>query len=113
MATLYSDHPSFIQTKAAFDEMRASFKPQFETQYFIPLFTFIERGLASSVVDPWSAISYSLYNPTNPKIVFRPFSPTVLFTAAIMTPSHRPLSNIANAFAEELREEIRRISVID
>lgn len=110
MATLFADHLSFSQTKAAFDEMRASFKPRFETQYFIPLLTFVERGLAYAVVDPWTVESYKLYHSGEPRVVFRPFRPTVLFTAAIMSPAHKPLSNIASAFADELRKEIRRIS---
>ncbi len=112
MATLFADHPSYIQTKAAFDEMRVTFTQRFETQYFIPLLTFVERGLAYAVVDPWSAESYNIYHPTDPCVVFRPFRPTVLFTAAIMTPAHKPLSNIASAFAEAFRKEIRRISEV-
>jgi DNA-binding transcriptional LysR family regulator len=110
MATLFADHPSFTQTKAAFDEMRVTFKQRFETQYFIPLLTFVERGLAYAVVDPWSAESYKIYHGGEPRVVFRPFLPRVMFSAAIMTPAHKPLSKIASTFAEEFRKEILRIS---
>lgn len=109
MAALYPNHPSFIQTKAGFEEMRAAFKPRFETQYFIPLFTYVERGLAYAIVDPWSAESYKIHHPLEPGLVFRPFRPTVAYTAAIMTPAHKQLSNIASAFTDRLRREIRQI----
>jgi DNA-binding transcriptional LysR family regulator len=110
MAALYADHPTFAQTKAAFEEMGAVFNPCFETQYFIPLFTFVERGLAYSIVDPLSAESYRIYRGDDQKLVFRPFRPKVYLVASIMTPAHRPLSNLARAFTAALRAEIRRIN---
>lgn len=110
MATLYTDHSSYAQTKAAFEEMAASFNRRFETQYFIPLFTYVERGLAYAVVDLLSAESYRLYRrDEDRKVVFRPFRPAIHLAASIMTPAHRPLSNLAGAFAAELRGEIQRI----
>jgi len=109
MAALYADHPTFAQTKAAFEEAGAAFNMCFETQYFIPLFTFIERGLAYSVVDPLSAESYMIYRAADQRLVFRPFSPKIFLVASIMTPAHRPLSNLAQAFTATLRDELRRI----
>lgn len=109
MATLYPDHPTYSQTKSAFEEMGAALNICFETQYFIPLFTFIERGLAYSVVDPLSAESYRIYRAADQRVVFRPFSPKVYLVASIMTPAHRSLSNLAQAFTAALRNEIRRI----
>ena len=109
MAALYVGHPSYFQTKAGFDEMGARFNHCFETQYFIPLFTFVERRLAYSVVDPLSAEGYRIYRGDKQTIVFRRFRPKVFFSASIMTPVHRPLSNLAHAFTATLRNEIRGI----
>ena len=111
LATLYTDHSSYAQTKAAFEAMGASFNRRFETQYFIPLFTYVERGLAYAVADPLSVESYRLYRREEVrKIVFRPFRPAVHLAASILTPAHRPLSNLAKAFTAELRGEIRRVT---
>ncbi len=109
MATLYPDHPTFTQTEAAFAEMGARLNGRFETVYFIPMFTYVERGLAYAVVDPLSAESYKQFNGGEPRIVFRPFRPAVRSVASIMTPAHRPLSNLALAFHALLRDEVRRI----
>lgn len=111
MATLYTDHPTFAQTKAAFAAMGAEFNASFETQYFIPLLTFVERALAYAVIDPLSAESYRLYRQAERSVVFRPFSPKVYFLASIITPAHRPLSNLAQAFTASLKQEIRRIKL--
>ena len=109
MATLYEDHPNFIQTKAAFAKMDAVFNPRFEAQYFIPLLTYVERGLAYAIADPMAAKSYGLYKGADAAIVFRPFAPAVYLVSSIMTPNHKPPSNLARAFIAELRAELRRI----
>ena len=109
MATLYTDHSTFTQTKRAFDEMGARFNMRFEAQYFIPLFTFVEQGLAYSIVDPLSAESYRIYRSSNGCLVFRPFLPAVYLVSSIMTPSHRPPSNLARAFTTAMKNELLRI----
>ncbi len=109
MATLYADHPTFTHTEAAFAEMGAQLNVRFETVYFIPMFTYIERGLAYAVVDPLSVESYKISSGGRPSIVFRPFRPAIPLIASIMTPAHRQLSNLAKAFHALLRDDVRRI----
>ena len=109
MATLHAEHPTFTHTEAAFAEMGARLNVRFVTVYFIPMFTYIERGLAYAVVDPMSAESYNLFSGGAPRIVFRPFRPTIHLIASIMTPKHRPLSNLAQSFHALLRDEVHRI----
>ncbi len=109
MAILHADHPAFTQTKAAFDEMGAGLVWRFESVYFIPMFTYVERGLAYAVVDPLSAESYKRFCGGEPRIVFRPFRPVVRLVASIMTPAHRPLSNLAQSFRKLLSNEVHRI----
>ena len=72
--------------------------------------TFVERGLAYSVVDPLSAESYKLYRKDERRIVFRPFRPVIYLVASIMTPAQRLLSNLANAFTAKLQSEIKQLA---
>ena len=110
MATLFTDHPTYGQTLRAFEESGAVLNTRFETQFFMPMFTFIENGLAYSVVDPLSAEGYRIYRGDDCRVVFRPFRPKVRLMASIMTPpAHRSLSNLAQAFTAALRNEIRRV----
>jgi len=106
LATLYNDHPSCKQLMAIFQQQELTFNRRFETQYFIPLLTFVEQNLAYAVVDPLSAASYRLYRGKDEHIVFRPFKPNVEFAASLITPSHRPLSSVANAFVDFLAAEL-------
>lgn len=73
------------------------------------MFTYVEHGLAYSVVDPLSVESYKMFNSGEPGIVFRPFRPAIPLIASIITPAHRPLSNLAKAFHALLRDEVHRI----
>jgi len=107
--TLHAEHPTFTHTETAFAEMGARLNVRFVTVYFIPMFTYIERGLAYAVVDPMSAESYKPFSGGKSRIVFRPFRPTVHLIASIMTPKHRPLSKLAQSFHVLLRDEVHRI----
>ncbi len=109
IATLYEEHPNFTQTKAAFAEMDAVFNPRFEAQYFIPLLTYVERGLAYAIADPMAARSYQLYKGSQGKIVFRPFRPTVYLVSSIMVPNHKPASNLVRTFITQLKSELHRL----
>ena len=110
IAALQTEHESYIRTEAAFREAGCDFNLRFQTQYFIPLFTFVEAGQAYSIVDPLSAEAYKIYRKDNAQLTFRPFRPTISFLVSIMTPAHRPLSNLAKAFSQALHDEVRRIN---
>ena len=109
MAALYEDHSTRLQTEAVFANAKATLNICFQAQYFIPLLTFIERGRACAVIDSLSAISYQLYRPDNPQIVFKPFSPSIELDTAIMVPSHRPASMLATEFRELIRNRLQAI----
>lgn len=104
MATLFEEHPTYLQTKAAFAEMDSEFNTMFEAQYFIPLYTFIERGLAYAVIDRLSAESYRLKSGQGKgEIIFRPFVPKVRLMTLVLSPQHTPLSLLAQQFLEQFK----------
>lgn len=110
MATLFEEHPTYLQTKAAFAEMHAEFNRMFEAQYFIPLFTFIERGLAYAVIDQLSAESYQLKSAQGKGgIVFRPFTPKVKMVTLVLSPQHTPQSLLAQQFLKEFKDLLSAI----
>ena len=109
MAGLHSDNETYAQTERVFRDAGCRFDLRFQTQYFIPLFTFIEAGQAYSVVDPLSARSYRIYRQDGAQLAFKPFRPTVSLTLSFMTPAHRSLSNLAKAFSLAVRDELQKI----
>jgi len=109
MAVPDRSHPIHTHIRQAFDKAGAKFDFRFESQFFLPSITYVERGLACAIVDPFSAESYHLYKEGPHQIVFRPFEPAVKIAISIMSPAHRPLSNIAQAFLQKLTSESIRL----
>ena len=109
MALPEQNHPIHAQIRTAFNSAGASLDIRFKSLTFLTMFTFIERGLACAIIDPISAESYHLYKRDPHPIVFRPFKPVVKILTSIMSPTHRPLSNVAQAFHHNLITETNRI----
>jgi DNA-binding transcriptional LysR family regulator len=108
LAALFPGHVTFRLTSQTFAQAGVPFQPRFETQYFYPLLSFVEAGLACAVIDQLTAESYRMGNPESPQVVFRPFAPVVPFSVAIVSPKHRPLSRISQDFTTRLKEELQR-----
>nr|WP_268807703.1 LysR family transcriptional regulator [Candidatus Halocynthiibacter alkanivorans] len=105
LAVADRSHPIHTHIQSAFDKVGAKTNFRFESQYFLSSFTYVERGLACAIVDPFSAQSYKLYSGDANQIVFRPFEPAVEINITIMSPAHRPLSNVAQASVALLTAE--------
>ena len=109
LATLADTHYVFKQTKEIFEQQGLTMNRRFETQYFVPQLTFVEQGLACAIVDPLAVKTYSLYRKEQKNIKFLPFFPDVYFSVSIITPSHRPLSMLANTFISYLKNELQQL----
>jgi hypothetical protein len=106
MASLFAEHFTHRETVKAFEAAGASFRQRFELRAFVPGFAFVEQGLAYCICDPISAASYRIYRGDQGSIVFRPFEPAILYPFAILTPSYKPRSLLADEFCESLKSQI-------
>ena len=111
MASLFAEHFTFQQTLKAFEAAGARFRQRFELRAFVPGCAFVEQGLAYCVCDPISAASYGIYRGARASIVFRPFRPAIAYPFAILSPSYKPRSLLADEFCGSLKEKI--LSLID
>lgn len=109
MAALYDDHSTRKQTEDAFDAAGVAFNLRFETQYFIPLLTYVEHGLACAVLDPLTVESYRGYRGENATVVFRPFAEDVFLDTNLLTPRHHKRSHLSQAFTEGLKLHLNSI----
>ncbi len=106
LAVLNKEHFSAYGTERIFNEWGAEYFPRFETSIFLPALTYVELGLAYAIVDPITAASYPLYRKSDATLSFRQFEPALTFNYTILTPAHRPLSKMADAFRERLLEDV-------
>jgi len=94
LAILYQDHLTTTHIEETFKDMVANLNVCFRAQFFIPLLSFVERGLAYAIVDPLSADSFERYCFTGKSVVFNPFFPEIYLVTSIMTPAHKPNSHL-------------------
>lgn len=109
MGALYEDHATYLETSRAFSKRGCSLNVRFRAQYFLPILTYVERGLAYAIVDPIAAESYKIYSGSNNKLTFLPFKPSVTFELAMMLPALRPASTITQHFADYLTDRFRSV----
>ncbi len=93
------------ELRALFEAEGLSFQVRFETQNAASQYVFIEEGLACAVMSPLSARDYQTTCAGPERIAFVPFRPRLPYPIAILTPAHRPLSRLARAFVELLKED--------
>jgi len=110
LAMLSETHSSHQQIQRIFSEHGVKMNCRFETQYFIPQLVFVEHGLACAIIDPITMNSYRTGSKEYNRIAFRPFVPSITFSISVITPSHRPLSTLANHFVQYLKQELQRLN---
>ncbi|KIC17155.1 MULTISPECIES: LysR family transcriptional regulator [unclassified Leisingera] len=109
MGALQPDHSTHQATAQAFVQADADFNLRYDAEYFLPLFHFVAAGQACAVVDVLSAESYRRSNAGDERIRFLPFEPAIPFGYSILTPSERPLSQLAASFTAAWQEHVAEI----
>jgi len=88
-----------------FDKEGRQLNIRFEVQNAASQYAFVEEGLACSIMSLLSAQNYRMTRRHNDRIEFIPFSPKIDYPFAILTPAHKPLSHLARAFVDVLKNE--------
>lgn len=113
MALLFPEHRTHRDSLATFVAERCRLNLRFVTQYFIPLLTYVERGMAHSIVDPLTKEAHRLYRGDSNRIAFRRFEPAIEFSIAVLMPKYKPASLLALAFSELLAQEFTRLGAVE
>ena len=109
LATLQEEHPNLLATRRVFEMQGAKFNARFELRNFQPALKLVEKGLCYSICDPMTADSYLEYKTMESELTFRPFTPDVILSVGILTPSQRPASLLTSAFIKILHQHLLEI----
>ncbi len=113
MGILFDDHASHQQIKDAFNQSQLTLNTVFSTQYFLPLLTYVEQDLACAIVDPLTAKSYTKSRSVGDrKIVFKPLVSPIMFELAIIRPSQRPASLLADNFYGFMHARLKQLQAV-
>ncbi|WP_298850335.1 LysR family transcriptional regulator [uncultured Ruegeria sp.] len=95
MGGLYDTHPFQKKVQRAFQMVSATYTPNVTCQYFLPLIPFVGSGQCCTIVDPLTVVTERKLNMSNGRVVFLPFKGPLRYEYAILSPSHRPPSQLA------------------
>lgn len=106
LAVLFAEHPTYRQTVKAFDMAGCRFEPMFELQTFLPGMRFVGAGLCYMICDMITAHSHLAGLAAGSGVVVRPFRPRIGSRVSVLTPAHRPGSQLSEAFCDMLRARV-------
>lgn len=109
MASFLPSHFIRRRLHEIFEKDGHQLRVRFETQNAASQFAFIEEGLACAIMSPLSSQNYKQIQQNSERIVFIPFEPEVVYRIAVLTPAHNPISQLAQAFVDLLKEEVKCI----
>ena len=92
--------------RVAFEEAGVPLNPKFEMQNGAAQYEIIGVGAEFGFFSPLNAWIYRRLWPKSQRLAFRRFVPEVSYQFSIITPTRRPLSQVATAFAEKLERDV-------
>jgi len=92
--------------RVAFDEAGVPLNPKFEMQNGAAQIEIIGVGAGFGVFSSLNAWNHRRLWPESQRLAFRRFVPEVSYQFSIITPTRRPLSQVATAFAEKLERDV-------
>ncbi len=112
MASLHVDLPFTKNTQKVFDDAGVKFNRRYSTQYFLPILEAVASGQVCAIVDKYTAQSYAIMQKkyTHKDVVFKPFLPNVDYRCSVITPVHRPASQMSLAFVSAWKEYMLQIA---
>ncbi len=95
IGVLQASHAHHRRTLAAFERAGAGYRTFVESQTFAPLLQFVRAGHCVSIVDPLTLLRDAQMNGSPGDVIFKPLSDTIRYDYAVLSPNHRPLSQLA------------------
>jgi len=108
-ATFLRDHYIARQLSEIFADCGARLNVQFEVQNAAAQYPLVSEGAAFGLLSPLNAWIFRNMQQNPDAIRFIPMVPAIPYRFAILTPSYRTLSRLAQAFVGELRGALREI----
>ncbi len=109
IGVLQSNHAHHKKTLEAFERAGAGYRKLVESQTFLPLLQFVRSGHCVAIVDPLTVVSEGAMNAGSGGIVFKPLRQDIRYDYAMLTPKHRPLSQLAVSVRTAWVDELMRL----
>ena len=105
-ASFLPEHFIARRMRELFNDAGKSFNPRFEVQNAAAQSILVAENLSYAVFSPLSAWIYKEMDLGTDAIEFIAIEPAVRYRVAILTPAHRTLSRLAQAFVKEMHRQL-------
>lgn len=106
MGGLQPGHMHQKRTLAQFAEKGAAYRKVIESQTFMPLLQFVRKGGCFALVDPLSVVNEMELRSSQGEVAFHRLDCGLRYDYAILSPIHRPLSQIARKVKSQWCESL-------
>ena len=105
MGGLQGNHVITQKIITLFEQQKCNFNQIIHSQTNLSLLPFIDAGKCVVIVDPLTAVTESKTNTTS-NVVFRPLKEALRYDYSVLSPSYRPLSQLATKIKNEWIDEL-------
>ena len=106
LAALYNRHTTTQQVIKQFEIAGVQFRLRYELQTFLPGLELVAQKLCYCICDPISAEGYQDLHNDEQKLVFKKLNFDIQLEVALLTPAHRPMSDLCVAFNDHARKRL-------
>ncbi|MDA7948154.1 MAG: LysR substrate-binding domain-containing protein [Hyphomicrobiaceae bacterium] len=103
--TLFPEHATHHQIRNAFAAYGAELRIALECDFFVSALRYVSCGSGVTVVDPITASHIETSD-----VVLRRFEPAINYELALVRPTNRPRSRLADAFCEDLAAKLQALT---
>ena len=109
LGVLQKGHTHHVKIRDRFSRAGIGFDTVIDSQTFLPLLPFVHAGFCIAIVDPLTVITEGDLGWRKGEVEFRPLVEPIRYDYAIVSPRHRPLSQMALAVRSGWRNELMRL----
>ncbi len=108
LGVLQPTHQHHRELKRRFEAEGLRFRPLLESQTFLPILEFVAAEQCCSVLDPLT-VAHVMQAGLAGQVVVRRLADPMRYRYAVLTPRHRPISQLALQVRRAWREEVQRL----
>ncbi len=95
IGTLQANHAHRRDLEKRFSRSGLGFRPNVESQTFLPILQFVAAGQCCAIIDPLTVVHVDKTETLSEEIVILPLAEAVRYHYALYAPKHRPISLLA------------------
>lgn len=108
LGVLQPAHEHHCELKRRFQTDGLLFRPLVESQTFLPILEFVAVGQCCAILDPLT-VAHMMQAGLSDQVVVKQLADPIRYRYAVLTPRHRPISQLAREVRHAWRQEVENL----